>query len=185
MRGISVASEDYYPAITLTILREFLRKPFGTLAPVRKRIRYIRILRERQKTHGLTVVQLQPMVIEAVMTVFKSLGLKCVPYLKHFLPLFIHVMKVIGDSIPGLRELTFHQLRHLVSLIKHYTRDFLEELFQVNSFFLSFLLLFRLIETNHFSELLSLCLDDKRVLGHTQSHNSNYTSHPRNCTLTK
>jgi hypothetical protein len=22
-------------------------------------------------------------------------------------------------------------------------------------------------------------------LGHTQSHNSNYTSHPRNCTLTK
>lgn len=71
------------------------------------------------------------MVIQAVMTIFKSLGLKCVPYLKHFMPLFMHVMKVVGDSIPGLRELTFQQLHTLVRLIKHYTRDFLDEFFQV------------------------------------------------------
>jgi hypothetical protein len=37
MRGIMVASDDYYPALALTILRGFLRKPFGTLAPVRQR----------------------------------------------------------------------------------------------------------------------------------------------------
>jgi len=107
MRGILVASDDYYPALALTILRGFLRKPFGTLAP------------------------LQTMVIQATMTIFQSLGLKCVPYLKHFVPLFMHVMKVLGDSIPGLRELTFKQLCNLVRLIKHYTRDFLNEFFQM------------------------------------------------------
>ncbi len=72
------------------------------------------------------------MVIQAVMTIFKSQGLKCVPYLKHFMPLFMHVMKVVGESMPGLRELMFQQLCILVSIIKHYTRDFLDEFFGVS-----------------------------------------------------
>lgn len=66
------------------------------------------------------------------MTIFKSQGLKCVPYLKHFMPLFMHVMKVVGESMPGLRELMFQQLCILVSIIKHYTRDFLDEFFGVS-----------------------------------------------------
>jgi len=72
------------------------------------------------------------MVIQAVMTIFKSQGLKCVPYLKHFMPLFMNVMKVVGESMPGLRELMFQQLCILVSIIKHYTRDFLDEFFGVS-----------------------------------------------------
>jgi len=34
MRGVSLASEDYYPSIALTILLQFLRKPYGALATV-------------------------------------------------------------------------------------------------------------------------------------------------------
>jgi FKBP12-rapamycin complex-associated protein len=34
MRGVSLSSEDYYPSIALTILLQFLRKPYGALATV-------------------------------------------------------------------------------------------------------------------------------------------------------
>jgi len=71
------------------------------------------------------------MVVEAVMTIFKTMGLKCVLYLKHFMPLFLHVMRVCGDSLFGLRELVIRQLCVLVSIIKHYVRDYLPDLYQV------------------------------------------------------
>lgn len=48
-------------------------------------------------------------VIQAVMTIFKTMGLGCVHYLKHFLPPLINVMEVCG-SLPGLRELIFQQV---------------------------------------------------------------------------
>jgi FKBP12-rapamycin complex-associated protein len=107
MKGVSLNSDDYYPAVALSTLIKFLRNPYGSLA------------------------QFQPMVVQSVMTIFKSLGIKSTSYLRHFMPLFTHVMKVCGDTLFGLRELVFQQLCVLVSIIKHYTRDYLGELFQV------------------------------------------------------
>lgn len=61
------------------------------------------------------------------MTIFKSMGLGCVHYLKHFLPPLINVMEVCGTSTPGLRELLFQQLCIIVSILKHFTRDYLDQ----------------------------------------------------------
>jgi serine/threonine-protein kinase mTOR len=107
MKGVSLNSEDYYPAVALSTLIRFLRNPYGSLATY------------------------QPMVVQATMTIFKSLGVKSVAYLKYFMPLFMHVMKVCGDSLFGLRELVFQQLCILVSIIKHHARDYLSEFFQM------------------------------------------------------
>lgn len=92
---------------------------------------YVQLFEAADKIANAHLHQLQPMVVEAIMTIFKSLGLKCVLYLKHFMPLFMHVMRVCGDSIFGLRELVIKQLCLLVYIIKHFTRDYLNDLFQI------------------------------------------------------
>src|SRR5690349_11547768 len=89
-RGMSPQSPDYYHLVALELLMRFLKNPYGSLA------------------------NLQMTVIQAVMTIFKTMGLGCVHYLKHFLPPLINVMEVCG-SLPGLRELIFQQLCILVS----------------------------------------------------------------------
>lgn len=65
------------------------------------------------------------------MTIFTSMGLRCLPYLEVFMPPLIEVMKNCGDSTPGLCELIFQQLGVLVSILKRHTRDYLPMLIEV------------------------------------------------------
>eukprot|EP01125_Pyxidicula_operculata_P012255 TRINITY_DN4020_c0_g1_i2.p1 TRINITY_DN4020_c0_g1~~TRINITY_DN4020_c0_g1_i2.p1 ORF type:complete len:2409 (-),score=332.13 TRINITY_DN4020_c0_g1_i2:1267-8115(-) len=104
MRGLTPQSEDYYSTITLEILMRFMSNPYGNL---------------------------QNLVVQAVMSIFKHMGLRCVPYLKHFMPIFVEVINVCGNTTPGLREQMFQQLAILTSLIKHFTRDYLSDLVEL------------------------------------------------------
>src|SRR5690606_25251275 len=91
LKDVSKTSEEYYPAIALSTLLKFLRNPHGSQAP------------------------LQPLVIQATMTIFKSLGIKCVKYLKFFMPLIKKLLLTCGDNAHGIRELVIQQLCVLVS----------------------------------------------------------------------
>ena len=86
---ISTTSEDYYPTVAITAL--------------------MRILRDH------TLSMHHTMVIQAVMFIFKSLGLKCIPFLPQIMPPFLHVMNTCES---GFREFLFQQMGSLVSIVK-------------------------------------------------------------------
>uniref|UniRef100_A0A6B2KWH7 Serine/threonine-protein kinase TOR n=1 Tax=Arcella intermedia TaxID=1963864 RepID=A0A6B2KWH7_9EUKA len=106
IRGISQQSEDYYPSITLHLLLRILKNP---------------------RSNSVTYLTL---VIQIVVTIFKSIGVRCVGYLKHFIVPFIDVMNAFGDG-NNLREFVLTQLKGLVSIIQHHTRDHLPHLMRI------------------------------------------------------
>lgn len=69
----------------------------------------MRILRD----HTLSIHH--TMVIQAVMFIFKSLGLKCIPFLPQIMPPFLQVMNTCES---GFREFLFQQMGSLVSVVK-------------------------------------------------------------------
>eukprot|EP00742_Colponemidia_sp_Colp-10_P007030 GILJ01007544.1.p1 GENE.GILJ01007544.1~~GILJ01007544.1.p1 ORF type:complete len:2402 (-),score=355.14 GILJ01007544.1:281-6541(-) len=100
--GMVPSSEDYYPTVAITALMRILRDP------------------SLSAHHN--------MVIQAVMFIFKSLGLKCVPFLPQIIPPFLQVMRNCED---GLRESLFQQLGVLVSIVKQHIRNYLDPLFKL------------------------------------------------------
>lgn len=68
------------------------------------------------------------MVIQAVMFIVKSLGLKCVPYLPQILPPFLNVVRHCEAS---MRESLFQQLGVLVSIVRQHIRGDLDQIFQL------------------------------------------------------
>lgn len=66
------------------------------------------------------------MVVQAVMVIFKSLGLKCIPFLPHIMPPFLQVMRTCES---GFREFLFQQLGVLVSIVKQHIREYLADIF--------------------------------------------------------
>ncbi|GAM22047.1 hypothetical protein SAMD00019534_052220 [Acytostelium subglobosum LB1] len=96
----SPASEDYYPTVAITALMKILRDP-------------------SLSSHHTSVIQ-------AVMFIFKSLGLKCIPFLPQIMPPFLQVMNTCE---PGFREFLFQQLGSLVSIVKQHIRDYLVDVF--------------------------------------------------------
>ncbi|TIB14647.1 hypothetical protein E3P89_00930 [Wallemia ichthyophaga] len=67
-------------------------------------------------------------VIEAIMNIFKTQGLKCVSYLPQIVPAF---MGVIRSCAPSLQEFYFQQLAILVSIVKHHIRNFLTDILEL------------------------------------------------------
>uniref|UniRef100_A0A6B2KWQ4 non-specific serine/threonine protein kinase n=1 Tax=Arcella intermedia TaxID=1963864 RepID=A0A6B2KWQ4_9EUKA len=63
------------------------------------------------------------------MTIFRSMGLKCVAYLKYFMPVLKDVMDIC--SAPGLREMLIQQFCILVATIQHFTKDYLDLIMQI------------------------------------------------------
>ncbi|EFA77745.1 protein kinase [Heterostelium album PN500] len=98
--SISPSSEDYYPTVAITALMKILRDP------------------------SLSIYHTN--VIQAVMFIFKSLGLKCIPFLPQIMPPFLHVM---NSCEPGFREFLFQQLVQLVPIVKQHIRDYLVDIF--------------------------------------------------------
>ena len=94
--------EDYYPTVAIAALMRILSD-------------------HRLSTH-------HNMVLHAVMFIFRSLGLKCVPFLPQIIPPFLREMRTCEDS---LREAFLQHICSIVTIVKHHIRPYLEAIFQV------------------------------------------------------
>ena len=103
MQGLTPSNDEYYPTIVINIL-----------------------MQNMLKDHSL--VQYHSAVIDAIVTIFKTLGLKCVPFLGQVIPGFL---AVIRNSSVGHIETYFNQLSILVSIVKQHIRAFLPEIMGV------------------------------------------------------
>ncbi|KAL9713509.1 phosphatidylinositol kinase- protein kinase tor1 [Leucoagaricus gongylophorus] len=65
-------------------------------------------------------------VIEAVMSIFKTQGLKCVTFLPQIIPAFATVTRT---SVARLQEFHLQQLAILVSIIKQHVRNYMPDIF--------------------------------------------------------
>ncbi|KAL0486430.1 phosphatidylinositol kinase-related protein kinase TOR [Acrasis kona] len=100
MPGMSPSSEEYYPTVAFTALIRILNDP-------------------SLKLHHMAVIQ-------AVMFIFTSLGMKCVPFLPQVMPPFLNLIR--HCEINKRRSL-FQQLSEVVSIVKQHIRGYLDEIF--------------------------------------------------------
>ncbi|KAF5285925.1 hypothetical protein FQA39_LY04386 [Lamprigera yunnana] len=91
--------EEYYPAIAIATLMRIIRDP--------------------------TLSQHHTMVVQAVTFIFKSLGIKCVPYISQVLPSFLIVVRTADVNF---REFLFQQLAHLIAIVKQHIRNYLDDI---------------------------------------------------------
>lgn len=98
--GITPSSEDYYPKVVFTTLTQtILTDP--------------------------SLSQYHSGVIEAIVNIFKTLGLKCVQYLPQIIPSFV---TVIRSAHSGKLDAYFNQLSILVSIVRTHIRNFVSPL---------------------------------------------------------
>lgn len=96
------SSPDYYPRIAIDGLMKILRDP--------------------------SLSQYSNMVVQAVMQIFKNMGLKCVPFLKDIMTPIINVMATCES---GLRDFLFQQLGELVRIVKQHIRPYMSTIFEL------------------------------------------------------
>lgn len=94
--------EEYYPAIAISTLMKILREPTLSL-------------------HHTSVVQ-------AVTFIFKSLGIKCVPYLSQVLP---SLLGNIRTTEINLCDFLFQQLSILIEIVKQHIISYMEDIFKL------------------------------------------------------
>ena len=101
--GLTPSNDDYYPKVVFTTLTQtLLTDP--------------------------SLSQYHSAVIEAIVNIFKTLGLKCVQYLPQIIPSFIVVIR----SAPlGKLDVYFNQLSILVSIVRTHIRNFVPQLMDV------------------------------------------------------
>ncbi|KAI9000239.1 armadillo-type protein [Gaertneriomyces semiglobifer] len=97
--SMSPSADDYYPTVAVNALMKILKDPSLSI-------------------HHTAVIQ-------AVMYIFKTLGLKCVPFLPQIMPPFLSMMRTCPL---GMLEFHFQQLGLLVSIVKQHIRGYLTEL---------------------------------------------------------
>ncbi|CAB40167.2 TORC1 serine/threonine protein kinase Tor2 [Schizosaccharomyces pombe] len=102
MSGIGPSSDEYYPTVVITALMSILKDPSLTI-------------------HHTAVIQ-------AVMYIFKTMGLRCAPFLSQIIPEFIAVMRTCPTNI---LEFYFQQLSILVLIVRQHIRSFLPDLFKL------------------------------------------------------
>ncbi|KAI8371602.1 armadillo-type protein [Radiomyces spectabilis] len=102
MMGIGPSSEDYYPQVVMHSLMKILRDP--------------------------SLSTYHRSVIEAIMSIFKTLGLKVVQFLPVVVPGFLALMR---SCTTGMLELYFHELGDLVSIVKQHIRNYLKDIFDL------------------------------------------------------
>lgn len=102
MTGLTPSNKEYYPTVVINALLNIL------------------------KDHSL--VQYHAQVIEAIMNIFRTLGLECVSFLDRIIPAFLMVIR--STSGPR-RESYFNQLATLVSIVRQHIRNFLPEIVEV------------------------------------------------------
>ena len=96
MKGITPSNEDYYPTVVINTLMNMLKDD--------------------------TLKQYYLSVVEAVMSIYKTMGLKCVPFLNTVVPGIVSVLKEAPD---GRLEGYFNQLSQLVKIVRQHIRIYL------------------------------------------------------------
>lgn len=95
-------SEDYCPRIAVSALMRILRDP--------------------------SLVVHHSAVTQAIMMIFKGLGMKCVPLLEQIMPYLLQVVRQCG---PGLRESILRQLSQLMAIVRHNMTPYFPLLFDI------------------------------------------------------
>lgn len=109
MQGMSPSCEEYYPTVAINNLMKILKDP-------------------SLSAHHNKVIQ-------AVMYIFQTLGLRCVSFLPQIIPGIINVMH---NCQPSMLKFYLQQLGALILIVKQHTRPFLPEIFAViKEFFVS------------------------------------------------
>ncbi|KKF92485.1 Phosphatidylinositol 3-kinase tor2 [Ceratocystis platani] len=99
MTGITPSNKDYYPTVAINALLQILK--------------------------DTSLVQHHAGVIEAIMNIFRTLGLECVSFLDRIVPAFIGVIR--SSQIQRL-ESYFSQLATLVGIVRQHIRQYLPEI---------------------------------------------------------
>ncbi|KAF3011376.1 phosphatidylinositol kinase- protein kinase tor1 [Neopestalotiopsis sp. 37M] len=99
MTGLTPSSKEYYPTVAINALLNILKD------------------QSLQQHHAS--------VIEAIMAIFRTLGLECVSFLDRIIPAFLQVIKT---SPLNRLESYFNQLATLVSIVRQHIRNFLPEI---------------------------------------------------------
>lgn len=99
MTGLTPSSKEYFPTVVINALLQILK--------------------------DTSLVQHHAVVIEAIMNIFRTLGLDCVPFLDKIIPAFLGVIR----SSPSNRlESYFSQLSMLVAIVRQHIRTFLPDI---------------------------------------------------------
>lgn len=102
IQGMSPSADEYYPTVVITTLMGLLKDP--------------------------SLVNHHNAIAQAVLHIFKSLGLKCVPFLSQIVP---GLLAVIRTSSHVMAEFIFRQLANLVTVVKQHARPYLPSIFEV------------------------------------------------------
>ena len=102
MTGLTPSNKEYYPTVVINALLGILRDP--------------------------SLVQYHQDVIGAIMAIFRTLGLECVPFLDRIIPAFL---QVIRSSSATKVEAYFSQLAALVSIVRQHIRTYLGDIIPV------------------------------------------------------
>lgn len=94
--------EEYYPAVAISTLMKILRDP--------------------------NLAQHHTSVVQAVTFIFKSLGIKCVPYLSQVLP---SLLNNIRTADVNKRDFLFQQLSILIEIVKQHITIYMGDIFKL------------------------------------------------------
>ena len=96
MKGITPSNEEYYPTVVINTLINMLKDD--------------------------TLKQYHSGVVEAVMNIYATMGMKCVPFLNSVVP---GIVSVLTDAPDGRLEGYFNQLSLLVKIVRQHIRPHL------------------------------------------------------------
>ncbi|PHH75663.1 hypothetical protein CDD82_4330 [Ophiocordyceps australis] len=102
MTGLTPSNKEYFPTVVINALLQIL------------------------KDHSLA--QHHAAVIEAIMNIFRTLGLECVSFLDRIVPAFLQVIRSSSAARLGSY---FNQLATLVSIVRQHIRNYLPDIVQV------------------------------------------------------
>lgn len=102
MTGLTPSNKEYYPTVAINALLQILKDP--------------------------SLVQHHANVVEAIMSIFRTLGLECVSFLDRIVPAFL---MVIRSSTAHRLESYFNQLATLVGIVRQHIRKYLPDIVQI------------------------------------------------------
>ncbi|RDL41871.1 ARM repeat-containing protein [Venustampulla echinocandica] len=102
MSGLTPSTKEYFPTVVINALLQILKDP--------------------------SLVQHHAVVVEAIMNIFRTLNMECVPFLDKIIPAFL---SVIRSSPPSRLESYFSNLSILVTIVKQHIRNYLPEIVTV------------------------------------------------------
>ncbi|KAK4187076.1 phosphatidylinositol 3-kinase tor2 [Podospora australis] len=102
MGGLTPSQEDYYPTVVINALLQILKDQ--------------------------SLVQWHGNVVDAIMSIFITLGLKCVQFLDRVVPAFISVIRASSQT---RLDFYFNHLSRLVGIVRQHIRVYLKEIILV------------------------------------------------------